>query len=515
LFVGNDSIYNIRISNDTLFFNNQTFTGGGSTGFKWVVTGGGTDKIYTAVQSASVGDVVIVDAGAYTENNNLIKNGVSIHFMAGAVVTTTKVGALFDVTGVSSDVLITGDGKFLLTNELFDLTNTTTCSNIYIEYSVCENTGANPIFDLTTSNKYTGTLTINGKVRTYSSANRVVSNVWRASNILKIIGGYYGSGAAECFYFMSQSQVYLTIDCNYIYTAHATLYALYAHTLSSGNINIKAMAIQGTKAFYFAQNPSSSKTSLNVNANIEGACDLQVTSNNIESFNANFYGSINGAFGITGTATKHGFINIYSNTHSTITLSSDVVLNIYGRTYGIVLTQSNGVINMYGAMYGDQTTVNTNLGTITGGILNIYGEVVIEGGTYLTRTMTYLLINGGEVYNYGRWYMNNASAFLGGGELVTLQSGKFGNFGYMKNNCASANSYCVEVTGNSTLIHNGGRFILNTSGAGSSSIYNAASTLTIKNYNNYFTNIARSGAGTYTETITDGGTEIVDTDVTE
>jgi len=62
-----------------------------------------------------------------------------------------------------------------------------------------------------------------------------------------------------------------------------------------------------------------------------------------------------------------------------------------------------------------------------------------------------------------------------------------------------------------TFTHNGGKIVVNSSST-SMSVDNTK-TATIKNYNSYYTNYARAGAGTYTETITGGGTEVVDTDV--
>lgn len=92
--------------------------------------------IAAAVAAASSGDTVVVRPGTYDERN-LLKNGVYLHFEAGAVVeyTGTNDGAIFDdsATGANGAVetKITGDGRFIYagtsaaatTPHVFNITN--------------------------------------------------------------------------------------------------------------------------------------------------------------------------------------------------------------------------------------------------------------------------------------------------------------------------------------------------------------------------------------------------------
>jgi hypothetical protein len=69
-----------------------------SAGFKIVVSGGGTNKIYDAITGASAGDVVLVDAGVYAEENNIaVKSNVSVWCVSGVTINKTTAGALIDL----------------------------------------------------------------------------------------------------------------------------------------------------------------------------------------------------------------------------------------------------------------------------------------------------------------------------------------------------------------------------------------------------------------------------------
>ena len=145
----------------------------------------------------------------------------------------------------------------------------------------------------------------------------------------------------------------------------------------------------------------------------------------------------------------------------------------------------------------------------TSSLIDIKGDVLINGGA---AGMSYYrtFYNHGILKIRGRVVSNvdfaaemiyndvsSAKNYLYGGELV--------------NNSAQAGANGMNFAQSGTFYHDGGRIVVNSSS--SSIVVPTTKTVTIRNYNNYFTNYARSGAGTFTETITGGGTEIVDTDV--
>ncbi len=506
VFIGNDTIYRIGISNDTLYFNNQTFTGGGgSTGFKWIVTGGGTDKIYTAVQAASVGDVVIVDAGAYTETNTISKDGVRLHFMNGAVVTKTTAGALFDITGSTNNFYLTGDGEFNTVNEFVNCTSFSG-SVIDLEYSKASNTGVGKKLINIDVAGLVADVYINGKIKSESSGGNVIYK-YTGTGITSIKGGIYSNTSAyDCLYIGGYGTM----------AANPTPSAISA-SASASNASYKGIYITGLTSQKFGNINAKKIDKLYINGEFNGSINGEVgvyTENN--SIKHITFNNVVGTATIIATQGSYNFMSRWD----VLTLTGGATVNLFGTNLnlGELITQSAGIINHYGTIEPWNTTENRRLFNITGGTLRNYGTISVSGGLYLTRRVSYCLINGAtaKVINYGIWDCPNpaSNAFLGGGELIQLQAGTFENRGYMRNRCEGNGGYCIRVTGNSTFIHDGGRMILNPNYAGSS-IYNAASTLTIKNYNNYFTNIARSGAGTYTETITGGGTEVVDTDVTE
>lgn len=69
--------------------------------------------IKAAVDAASSGDTIVVWPGQYTDEYNLLKDGVNIHFLNGAVVTQSNTNqSLFHDSGGASNVRITGHGVF-------------------------------------------------------------------------------------------------------------------------------------------------------------------------------------------------------------------------------------------------------------------------------------------------------------------------------------------------------------------------------------------------------------------
>ena len=89
--------------------------------FKWVISGGGTNKIYTAVQAASAGDVIYVDGGTYIENNSITKDGITI--IGNGSIITSNTTTILQINGLTTYFkfigFITGSKKNIGVTELF------------------------------------------------------------------------------------------------------------------------------------------------------------------------------------------------------------------------------------------------------------------------------------------------------------------------------------------------------------------------------------------------------------
>ncbi len=99
-----------------------------------------------AKDAAQDGDTIVVLPGDYTENN-LLKNGVNWHFMAGAVVTytntevtgSTTVYGIFDDRDAPCTCKITGDGEFsFLAGHTMVASNQTIKGCVYISNALSE-----------------------------------------------------------------------------------------------------------------------------------------------------------------------------------------------------------------------------------------------------------------------------------------------------------------------------------------------------------------------------------------
>jgi hypothetical protein len=501
-----------------------------TAGFKIVVSGGGTNKIGTALAGASAGDVVIVDAGVYVEENNIAKNGVRTHYMAGAIVQKTTAGALYDISGFTSDVVITGDAVFETTNQLM-LISSLMSANIHIEYLSATSTATN-LISIPTQNTFSGNLYVNGKYKSLSSGGSCVFVERQDSGAtlgVKIEGGKYESTTAYGIY-ISQLVRRRTIVINIeeAITAHSTNQALYVggYAVASGvcNISVRAGRIQGTNALYtyLQMVDDSSRLDINVDAHIIG----NVSINSFTAFKRishNFYGSIrNGTITINTTEADKRFepVVFYAAlTACTITSGGTGSVIFNGALNSCTLNLNHNAVWTLNGMLERYTS--GSLGTFTAGtLINNNRMVNIGTNSNLSTNIVWdFTINGTKLINNGI-IESQLITFTGTPSrlpLITFLSGTIINTKVIKNVTASALSQGINVTGDSTYVHDGGRIIT----SGGASINNAAHTLTIKNYNQYFTNVARNNGGRtpatlgFLETIVGGGSEVVDTDVTE
>lgn len=208
--------------------------------------------------------------------------------------------------------------------------------------------------------------------------------------------------------------------------------------------------------------------------------------------------------------TMNGNLNLLIKgncTETSVTQTAKNTFDFNGSGWAnVTVNHADAVFNNHSTMSYYSNAVGGNM-TVTAGQANNYGKIISDNAAGTASHA--ITVNGGRFNNYGMidWYQTGGVAAY---SIFTLSaSGIIYNSGRIENHNTGATSYVINQTGNGTFIHDGGQLI----GNGTYSINNPSSTLTIKNYNNYFTNIARGGAGTYTETITGGGTEIIDTDV--
>lgn len=236
--------------------------------------------------------------------------------------------------------------------------------------------------------------------------------------------------------------------------------------------------------------------------------------------------AIYGAASLTATATNYrSYVILGDCDKSSITMSGNLDLMINGNCTETSVTQTekntfdfngsgwpNVTLNHADAIFNNHSTmsyysnaVGGNM-TLTAGTATNFGKIISDDAAGTAAHS--ITINGARFNNPGEidWFQTGgASAY----SIFTFSSGILYNSGRIQNHNTGATSYVINQTGNATFIHDGGQLI----GNGTYSINNPSYTLTIKNYNNYYTNVARGGGGTFTETITGGGTEIIDTDV--
>lgn len=140
-----------------------------------------------------------------------------------------------------------------------------------------------------------------------------------------------------------------------------------------------------------------------------------------------------------------------------------------------------------------------------GAIVNINEDILIHPNSTPTSAYPFISMTGGTLNINAEIRQINANTYndsvilyMTGGRLNLGSNGKLVNI--------NAKS-CIHIAGDCTFQHDGGVLVTD----GIYSINNPASTVTVKNYNNYYTNVARTG--TFNSDITGGGIEIVDTEV--
>lgn len=426
-----------------------TSSAGGSTNFSKVLfvdpngndttgTKGDITKpfvtIEAAVVAASTGDTIEVMPGSYTPISNLAKNGVTFYFHAGAIVTKTTSGAIFDYSAnatYTSDINILGYGSFFKTStsgEVFTFATNTNTININI---------VGNIFSSNTSNVFNC-----GDINTTATYN-ITANTVQSS------GGY----ALYCNYSSGQTNNYknkISIN-NVVSTSSTAIYwgslpttwnlgyvsgAQYGMYLYSCAGTINAIKIIGTTRGLFADHIWSWYGCIPLYLNV---------------------GYINSMESITSEVINTGYIN-YLLMHS----------GWFFGGYVQVVEQNNGILDItltdcrtyaYSKFNAGVAIINLNERydpnysiIVNGGNVTLNNKCTIPNiayGLYLKVLSGRLVINGDIYYGFSHTGM------------MIKQTG--GNIELKGNvyNASTSNISLIEKTGG-TLILNGAKLIRNT-----------------------------------------------------
>ena len=455
---------------------------------------------------------VVFSAGYYHPTANIARQTMSWHFEGGSYIYKSTAGYLFDFNALGNDRIkpctITGDGVFncaygivYFYQQNYSFGFTFSCSKKWQSRS----TNATAITGLTSSY-------ISGNIK--SSGGSCVKCTGYQADKTVLDGTFQNTTSDKTIDILPNQYVNMDIRGELINSSTG-----YCVGSTFGQVNINAN-ISATNAVYL-----STDAYFNFNGNLSGNIYINTASSD------HLLATFNGTF-INGTLTLDGQVNFLRSTVSIhgsysnynfvvgddqrlavtgdliypangITVATTGVLDFTGNVYvydGYSISQTAGTINWRGSI-GARANYCWNY-ALSGGIANFYADVTANSTTASPLTIT----STGRANIYGKW-TEKYPISLSGGKLKIVSTGQINNV----TNAADSTGAGIIVNASSTFLHDGG--IITVTNSSANSIYNrAGKTLTIRNYNNYFTNHTRGGTGTYTETITGSGTEIVDPD---
>ncbi len=481
-------------------------------------------QLDTIFYGDNAGDLAVTYAGSNTEVYRLISyadsltstknwavDGVSWYFHNTYVANTT--GDLFNINDFTEPFSVEGSGRFYVTvGNIFERSSGSTAIDSYFECNGSEHSSATA----------TDAIYINGAIKFddltfkgwfHSTGGYTVWHYPGATGDIETsqyFGKYTSTNKYSIFWIGTDGEG-LNITASSITTGDLTgtqpaLYLNSSQSSTSGQqATVQAGEIKGSFAVSLVGNPVSVRdNSVSVYANMIG--DIFITGGD-NAFNIS--GTIQDSEITLDGGSEYDVVRIDADcydvtfiiTDEPMTLQVDGCLNYTDNGYPLVnnglYAGSNLIIN--GHIYNEDD--NWTLANVDGGNVYINGGKSGESANFN--------ISGGQVNLNSDWIVkdgSNLAAFTMTGGAFKLNSQ--GRIEQKRNNATCVG---IDVNDDAKFIHDGGVIKV---GATATSIDVAnTKTLTIRNYNNYYTNYARAGAGTYTETITSGGTEIVDTDV--
>jgi len=512
---------------DTLSTNNwvRTYVSNNSNGLDILVQGTGTDLIYNAVQGATAGQTVFVGPGTYIETGrNLFKNGVKYKFMPGAHI----IDGYFDITNITSDVIIQGDldwtgtGKFLYTTAQIKDSNL----NGYVEYNSITASSSSRTIDFANSsstlNNTLGTWVFKSKTKTINSGNYSLYSYRDNFKLLSINGNWDNSSTYGTIYINTYAGGKINVDINANIKNKSTGTALTLGNTTYSNITGN---ITGTNAvsvpIYFGQNLTWNLLGCNVSGNIE---IIYSNNNDFGICNIAFGAISNGNFTVTNASqmrVKGQNLSIKSFSNVTYSLGQNVTLNVgCGTNYKRVLfgtLHATSYIN-----FNESVTLAVTSATVSSGNV-IFNDLFFEPYMWAgSGSRSYIAQSGGFV-EYRGLVVGETSpedATYNSGAMIRNSGGvvKWNN-STVRNECPFAGNGGVKYTGNCRVIYVGtpSFFVANTAGLTYPQEVQAGVTVTVENRGNWWQNIATqlNLTGVMNSLFIGAGQEFVDINLTQ
>ena len=416
-----------------------------------------SDKPYltcTAAKAVAVsGDTIVVRAGTYTNDYNLLKNGVNWHFMAGAIIapTASASGAIFDDhTGGANEVVncvISGAGTFNA--------GTLTRGVLYLKYGSIGGVGVGSNITMTAAKMTSTYTTVRSRASTLylrcplieSTAMASNSALWWDSGPMFVEAmEIRGSGPATIYSTCANDDGftlgYLWVKAQLIKNTSTTISSGYKAVWFQDDVTtvrgwIDAMQIQGPIAIQTTHVGSVSYVKAE---KIFGQINIATTGGGklyLDAQKVSDDGLVDSLIKNTADSTSISWLNIgqlddaglggittITNSAATMHLKAQ---SLTRSTAGTGVSVSGGVVNL------SSTFVSTQGGSTdlaqTGGTLNITGgRGSNANGSYTTTgTVTYLNANNATTVGRNIFTLTNPSAItflqINADNTVTARTG--------------------------------------------------------------------------------------------
>lgn len=494
----------------------------GSTLFKHVVIvnddGVSYNQIYNAVSTANPGDLIWVQPGNYNEKLTINVDNLYFYFQPGAIVFKNFTGSSTPLFSSSnSDCNVFGFGQFSNDFNSVYSYNSGSAYNINFEALICSSRTSTIIIG-------TGHIAnIYIKTDIYGNSGIQLGTI-DSTYSCTIESRSQGINTVDFSINLTSDGNLVFIDVPLITNSGSSVYAVDIITLSTATkVELNVGSLTSSKALIFGDTIKSNYT---VKGSIDGLIFLNAV-NNVS------------------------FDGVISNCYFTTLDITSVTINSTLYVVSFYYTGTTGNIEVNGEVFYPQLTFSSNFIEVTVASISQSNQIVFNNTIHLSSSSSqqYIfqtdgiitLIFNGEVFidqNNGSYtpYGTISSIVEVNNKFHNLVSGSTGYLFYfhlgtlkIKSGSHIANysnaltASCLKVASSEgiggTLIHDGG--VLYTSNASNYCIImgttgpDTPGTLTVYNYNNYFTNngVTPGFGYTYQEQISSGGSRIDDSNV--
>ena len=332
-----------------------------------------------ARDAASSGDLIYVNAGSYTvtttDATGLWVDGVNWHFEAGATVTKTSSGYMFDINSATVPFVLSGFGTFRSTSAPFSNTIRVRLSTAYISFNEIENLNGAAGLTIYELNN-TRSVTVNGRKMTNASGNCVILDGGNA-NVLGNVGHLTSTSGTTFSSFLTGPNQNVVWNSSIIENSGGE-----AMRVVDGTFNVDRV--------------NGSTIGLNITGSNGGEVKFTGNSNSTE--------------------VTQGQIVYFNGHHDTLTVGS-IHSQVFGGTYD-VLTVNNGYVkgHLGGFLEGTASaTINDGRAelswkdngefvrfTVTGGDVDLRGDYVSLGSG---ATLPFLTASGGKTRLHGNFVL--------------------------------------------------------------------------------------------------------------